>query len=100
MKKIVIVLMLITLPLSVFVTVHQVFLNEQVQADIDALVLRQKVLFERNKRMLANIAILKSPGRIDELAENKLKLKSLPGNRIIHVEVLPPKEARNEGNSF
>ncbi|MCK5200137.1 MAG: hypothetical protein KAR21_17390, partial [Spirochaetales bacterium] len=39
------------------------------------LIMSQRELFEQNKRMVANLSILSSPGRIDELAGNTLELQ-------------------------
>ena len=87
MKKLFKIVVLLFIPLSAFVTVFQVFRSQQLREDISALTEEQQSLFERNKRMLANIAILRSPERIDNLAEKELHLKKIPDDRIIHIRI-------------
>ncbi len=79
--------MLITLPLSAFMTVQQVFRNEQIQKQVQAVTQKQRSLFEKNKQMLTNIAILRSPGRIDELAKNTLHLKQLTDREMTFIRI-------------
>ncbi|MCK5674392.1 MAG: hypothetical protein KAH95_13510, partial [Spirochaetales bacterium] len=59
----------------IFLTVRQVYNYNQINNEVHALIMSQRELFEQNKRMVANLSILSSPGRIDELAENILELK-------------------------
>ncbi len=87
MRKLVLIFMLVSVPFSAFMTVYQVFRSEQLRRDISVLAEKQQSLFERNKRMIANIAILRSPERIDELARNELHLKEIDDKRIIHIEI-------------
>ncbi len=87
MRKLVLIFMLVSVPFSAFMTVYQVFRSEQLRRDISVLAEKQQGLFERNKRMIANIAILRSPERIDELARKELHLKEIDDKRIIHIEI-------------
>ncbi len=94
MRKTVILFMLITIPLSAFMTVQQVFKNEQIQKEVRTVTEKQRTLFEKNKQMLTNIAILKSPARINELAKNVLHLKQLSDKEMTFVEITSGKEGR------
>ncbi len=87
MKKAVILFVLITIPLSAFMVVQQVFENEQIQKKVRLLTEKQQALFEKNKRMLTNIAILKSPERIAELARKDLHLRRVPDKDMIFVHI-------------
>jgi len=87
MKKLFKMVLLLFIPLSAFVTVFQVFKSQQLREDIAALTEEQQSLFERNKRMLANIAILRSPERIDNLSQEELHLKKITDDRIIHIKI-------------
>ncbi len=100
MRKALLLFILITVPFSAFMVVNQVFVNEQIQREIGTLIEKQQSLFEKNKRMVANIAILRSPARIDELAKNDLNLKQITDDRIIHIKIIPGKEESGDGNSF
>ncbi len=94
MRKTVILFMLITIPLSAFMTVQQVFKNEQIQKEVRTVTEKQRTLFEKNKQMLTNIAILRSPERIDKLADNVLHLKQLSDKEMTYVEITSGKEGR------
>lgn len=74
MRKLLVLIIVATVPGLIFLTVKQVFNYEQVDKEVNALIMEQRELFEQNKRMVANLSILSSPGRIDELAENILEL--------------------------
>ena len=87
MKRFFLIFVLLFIPLSAFVTVYQVFRSEQLRNDIADLSEKQQSLFERNKRMIANIAILRSPERIDKLAEKDLGLKQISGDRVIRIDI-------------
>ena len=87
MKKAVVLFILITIPLSAFMVVQQVFENELLQKEIRTLTEKQQTLFEKNKRLIANIAILRSPERIAELAQKELHLKQLPDKEMVFVKI-------------
>ncbi len=95
MKRAVMIFILLFIPLSAFVTVYQVYRSEKLRSEIADLSEKQQSLFERNKRMIANIAILRSPERIDKLAEKDLGLKQIPEERVIHIDI---NNSREEGN--
>lgn len=100
MKKVIILLILLTVPVSLFVVVHQVFINEKIQKEMKVLTEKQRTLFEKNKRLIANIAILKSPARIENLAKKNLNLKEIPDDKIIHISIRPNGRGDNAKNSF
>jgi len=68
MRKILVLFMIATIPGLIFITVRQVYKYNQVDAEVNSLIMSQRELFEENKRMVANLSILSSPGRIDSLA--------------------------------
>lgn len=95
MKKLLLLLIVATVPGIIFLTVRQVFTYTKIDNEVRSLILDQRELFEQNKRMVANLSILSSPERIDELAEDILKLekKSLDTVRIM---IEPESEASND----
>lgn len=95
MKKLFKLVVLLFIPLSAFLAVYQVFRSQQLRNEISDLTEVQQSLFERNKRMLTNIAILKSPERIDKLAEEELHLEPITDDKIIHIDIKP---SSGEGN--
>ena len=74
-RKILLLLIVSTIPGIIFLTVRQVYSYNQINNEVHSLIMSQRELFEQNKRMVANLSILSSPGRIDELAENILELE-------------------------
>ena len=74
-RKILLILIVVTIPGVIFLTVKQVYQYNQIDGEVHSLIMSQRELFEQNKRMVANLSILSSPGRIDELAENTLELQ-------------------------
>lgn len=75
MRKIALFLLTLSVPVLLFFSVYQVFRYQQLQDEVAELQEQQVELFERNKRMIANIAILSSPKRIARLADEILGLK-------------------------
>lgn len=76
-RKFLIFIIVATVPGLIFLTVRQAFNYNQVDKEVKTLILDQRELFEQNKRIVANLSILSSPGRIDELAENTLELDKI-----------------------
>ncbi len=81
-RKILLLLIVATVPGVIFLTVRQVHNYNQIDSEVYSLIKNQRELFEQNKRMVANLSILSSPGRIDGLAENILVLKKITTNTI------------------
>ena len=74
-RKILLLLVVATIPGVIFLTVRQTYNYNQIDGEVHSLIMSQRELFEQNKRMVANLSILSSPGRIDELAGNTLELQ-------------------------
>src|SRR6056297_43627 len=75
MKKLVLIVMAVSVPMMFFLSVHQVYRYQQLEREITQLQAKQTELFEINKRKIAKIAILSSPKRIAEVARTSLDLK-------------------------
>ncbi|RKX86220.1 MAG: cell division protein FtsL [Spirochaetes bacterium] len=95
MKKFLLLIIVATVPGIIFLTVRQVYNYNKIDQEVHSLILDQRELFEQNKRMVANLSILSSPGRIDDLAENKLKMEK---NRVdtIRIKIETAKEGSDE----
>ena len=74
-RRILIFMMVASIPAVSFITVRQVYRYNQVDRQVKTLIRNQRDLFEQNKRMVANISILSSPERIDNLASEDLGLR-------------------------
>jgi len=70
MRKILVLFIIATIPGLIFITVRQVYKYNKVDAEVKSLIISQRELFEKNKRMVANLSILSSPERIDSLASD------------------------------
>lgn len=70
-----------------FLNVWQSFRYSQVVDQVAALEKEQKELLELNKRLIAGTAVLGSPGRIDELAKDKLGLEKTNPSDVIRIEL-------------
>ena len=81
-RKILLLLIAATVPGIIFLTVRQVHNYNEINSEVHSLIMSQRELFEQNKRMVANLSILSSPGRIDELAENILELQKTTTDRV------------------
>ncbi len=86
-KRTVFVLLALSVPLMVFLTVHQVYSYQALEQQVRDMKKEQADLFEKNKRMIANIAIMSSPARIEEIAREKLELKPLDSEKKLRIIV-------------
>lgn len=82
--RIIAVFFSLTLPVFVFLNVWQVFHHRQVRSEIASLETEQREWLEKNKRVLAGIAVLSSPERIDNLARD-LGLQKNPRGRVLYI---------------
>ena len=84
MKKILFILVF-TIPVLLFFNVWQVYRHDQVKDTVSALEEQQREWLERNKRMIAGIAVLRSPTRIDQLAKEELELEKIESGRLLRI---------------
>jgi len=95
MKKLLLLFLVATVPGIIFLTVRQVFTYNRIDKEVRSLILDQRDLFEQNKRMVANLSILSSPGRIDLLAEDILKKKKKSIDTV-RIKIESDSEASND----
>ncbi len=86
-RRTVISLLALSVPLMIFLTVHQVYSYQVLEQRVREMKEEQADLFEKNKRMIANIAIMSSPARIEEIAREKLELESLDSEKKLRIIV-------------
>jgi cell division protein FtsL len=75
-----------TIPALLFLNVFQSFRYEKLKSEISRLEQEQRELIDSNKRLVTNIAELKSPERIAELAKKDPRLAPLVPSRILKIE--------------
>lgn len=85
MSKRVLILIFLTLPVFLFVNVWQVYRYKNLENTIEQLEEEQQEWVEKNKRLIAGIAVLSSPERLAKLAENDLELEKLTPGRLIRI---------------
>lgn len=96
MKRKWLLVLVCTIPIFIFANVYQVYRYKTVKMEIGILEAEQQDLLENNKRILAGIGVLKSPGRIDKLAEEELGLRKTGNGKTIRIAVPGSQEAADE----
>lgn len=97
MKKLIRLLIALSIPAVLFLSVYQVYRYQQLEAEVAQLREVQKELFERNKRLIAHIAILESPRRIAELATGELDLQRVPIEERMRILISKKEEGDADG---
>lgn len=87
MKRAAGTVLVVTIPLLLFLNVWQGYRYEQMKREVARLEERQRAQLEENRRLLASIAVLGSPARIEKLAREELGLQRLEPRRMQRVTV-------------
>ena len=74
MKKALLLLLAVSIPILLGVKVWQVQRTQALLDRLDSLDQQQREWLERNKKLLSAIAVFRSPARIEKLAKEKLGL--------------------------
>jgi len=70
-----------------FLNTWQGFRYQELERGVGRLEQEQKNWLEKNKKVIAALAVLSSPERIKNLAEGTLGLKPLQGQELIEIEL-------------
>jgi hypothetical protein len=70
-----------------FLNTWQGFRYQELERGVGRLEQEQKNWLEKNKKVIAALAVLNSPERIKNLAEGSLGLKPLQGQELIEIEL-------------
>ena len=70
-----------------FLNTWQGFRYQELERGVGRLEQEQKSWLEKNKKVIAALAVLSSPERIKNLAEGSLGLKPLQGQELIEIEL-------------
>jgi cell division protein FtsL len=95
MRRWYLLLLIVLIPVVAFANVWQVFRYKQLENCIKQLEAVQKEYIEKNKRLIAGIAVLQSPRRLEEIAREELGLSKLEPGRIIRI-FIPKREDKND----
>lgn len=85
MKKTILVVLVVLVPLLLFINVFQAVHSYNLQQKLASLQEDEARLLEENKRILASIAVLRSAERIAYIAEGSEELQILDPERIIRI---------------
>lgn len=96
MKRWYLLLLIAIVPTVVFVHTWQVFKYKQLENEIERLQEEEKELVEQNKRLIAGIAVLRSPRRLEKIAQEELGLSKLEAGRLIRVLLAAKERPREE----
>ncbi|MBN2439869.1 MAG: cell division protein FtsL [Spirochaetales bacterium] len=85
MKKIIIIFLTLIVPLMFFLEVWGVFSNQKIVDDIDRLETEQNEWLEKNKKLIAAIAVYSSPERIEKVVRENLDLIKIEPHRMTEI---------------
>jgi len=77
----------VTLPLFLALDVWQASRYQEVKSDLARLESDQRNWLENNKRLIAGIAVLSSPDRIERIARDELGLKKKPPEDVLQIRI-------------
>lgn len=89
-------LLIASIPAFVFINIYQTYSYQSLQQSVATLETQQKNWLEHNKRIIAGIAVLSSPQRIDQIAKDKLGLKQQTLGPTLRIRV-PARSGTNDG---
>jgi hypothetical protein len=96
-KKFVRFVIALSIPALLFLSVYQVYRYQRLEQEVAQMREVQKELFERNKRLIAHIAILESPRRISQLAAEELDLEKVPIQERLRIMLSRKEEGNADG---
>lgn len=89
MKRYGLLLIALLFPVLLFANAWQAFRFQALARDVARLELRQHETIEHNKRLIAGLSVLRSPGRIREIAEEQLGLTRAGTGRVFTIQLEP-----------
>jgi len=85
MKKLAILILILTIPAMLFLVTWQNIRFTELSASISGIREQQEDLMEKNKRLIIGIAILRSPKRIEDIGFKDLKLHEASSSEVIKI---------------
>ena len=87
MKRIILIIVLLSVPLFVFFNVWQSFRFNYLSDEVSSLEKQQKDWLEMNKRVISGIAVLSSPARIEKIAKDELGLSIPQPTQVLQIYI-------------
>ncbi|RKX83454.1 MAG: hypothetical protein DRP57_07910 [Spirochaetes bacterium] len=85
MKKLVILVLILSIPAMLFLVTWQNIRFTELSASISSIREEQEDLMEKNKRLIIGLAILRSPKRIEDIGLKDLKLHEASPSEVIKI---------------
>ncbi|MCD6121449.1 MAG: cell division protein FtsL [Spirochaetales bacterium] len=85
MKKLVILVLILSIPAMLFLVTWQNIRFTELSASISSIREEQEDLMEKNKRLIIGLAILRSPKRIEDIGLKDLKLHEALPSEVIKI---------------
>ncbi len=85
MKKFLIVMIVLSVPFLFSLEVWQVSRYKELVSEVNELEVEQKNWIDENKKVLADISVLMSPERIQEIATTQLGLEPVDPEKILRI---------------
>jgi len=82
MKRLIFIVLTFIIPILFFVNVWQGFRYERMKREVGLFESVQKDWLEKNKKLIAGLAVFQSPARIEKVAEESLGLKKIDPARV------------------
>jgi cell division protein FtsL len=82
LKKIIMLIFVCTIPVVLFFSSVQAYNYIKLENEIGELETLQKEWIEKNKKLIASIEVLRTPKRIEKIAQEDLELKKIDKERI------------------
>jgi len=95
MKRIVLAVSLLLVPISLAVSAWQAYSYHTLEEELDHLEQEQQTAFERNKRFIAQYSVESSPGLIEARAKAELNMARPRQDQILKPEL---EDSLNDGN--
>ncbi|MDC7228553.1 MAG: cell division protein FtsL [Spirochaetales bacterium] len=87
LKRLFIASLILLIPALLFISVWQSYRYDMLSREVAELEQQQKDLFEQNKKIVMGIEFLKSPFRINKIADEDLELKKIEPDKILRIDL-------------
>ena len=85
-KRLIVAALVLLIPALLFISVWQSYRYDMLDREVAELELQQKEIFEKNKKIVMGIEFLKSPFRINKIADEDLGLRKVDPGRILRID--------------
>ncbi|HAK46706.1 MAG TPA: cell division protein FtsL [Spirochaeta sp.] len=87
LKRLFTAALVLLIPALLFVSVWQSYRYDELSREVTELEQKQKEIFEKNKKIVMGIEFLKSPFRINKIADEDLELQKVDPEKILRIDL-------------